>query len=188
MANEEIRGQTWDLDGEQLKPWLAAQRLYKAGFKDAKLLCTMWAIIEAESGGYLKAWHHNVVRNEDGTIFVSEGLMEVKSTDLGFIQKNIVHNPTVILPIAGEQSKLFVNDLFDAFPDLARGDESAEIAYNMYKSSLMAFPEYKGFRPWYAYSNGSYRKSIGRATVAVANFLALSEGLRPIPYVKRIES
>lgn len=176
---EEIRGITWDLDGEELSPWLAAQRLYKAGFKDAKLLCTMWAVIESESGGYLKAWHHNVERNPDGTILINQdGLMEIKSTDLGFIQKNIVHNPHKFLPVEGEQSKLFVADLFESFPDLARGDKSATIAYQMY---LL-----RGFQPWYAYSNGSYKKSLGRATVAVANYLALANGLRPIPYVERV--
>ncbi|MFI5405145.1 MAG: hypothetical protein ACHQ1D_01390 [Nitrososphaerales archaeon] len=177
---QEIKGVTWDLDGEQLEPYLAAQRLYKAGFKDADLLCTMWAVIEAESGGYLKAWHHNVERNEDGTIKIYDGyLMNVKSTDLGFIQKNIPHEPDILLPIQGDQSQLFVNDLFVAFPELARGDESAKIAYQMYKT--------RGFQPWYAYSNGSYKKSIGRGTAAVANFLALKNGLRPMPYVKRID-
>lgn len=180
MANEEIRGITWDLDGEQLKPWLAAQRLYKAGFKDANILAVMWAVIEAESGGYLKAWHHNVERDEEGKILVSEdGLMIVKSTDLGFIQKNIVHNPHVILPIEGNQSKLFVEDLFVAYPDLARADKSAEIAFNLYKT--------RGFQPWYAHSNGSYKKSMGRACAAVGNFIAIKNGLRPIPHVKRVE-
>lgn len=179
MANEEIRGITWDLDGEQLKPWLAAQRLYKAGFKDANLLATMWAVIEAESGGYLKAWHHNVERNLDGTILVIDGLMTVKSTDLGFIQKNIVHDPRQILPVEGNQSKLFVEDLFVAYPELARADSSAEIAFELYTR--------RGFQPWYAHGNGSYKKSMGRACAAVANFLALKNGLRPIPYVKRVE-
>lgn len=178
---EEIRGITWDLAGEELKPWLACQRLYKAGFKDAKTLAIMWATIESESGGYLKAWHHNVVRNEDGSIQkTADGLMVVKSTDLGFIQKNIVHNPQVLLPVAGDQSKLFVEDLFAANPDLARADQAAVIAFNMWKQ--------RGFQPWYAYTNGHYKKNLGRATVAVANYLALAFGLRPIPHVKRIES
>lgn len=181
MAIEEIRGVTWDLDGEQLKPWLVAQRLYKAGFKDADTLAVMWAVIEAESGGYLKAWHHNVTRNEDGSIKIfPDNLMEMKSTDLGLIQKNIVHNPTVLLPVEGNQSQLFVNDLFDAFPNLARGDKSATIAFNLWKT--------RGFQPWFAYTGGNYKKSLGRGFVAVANFLALKHGFRPIPYVKRIES
>lgn len=179
MAIEEIKGITWDLDGEQLHPWLAAQRLYKAGFKDADLLATMWATIESESGGYLMAWHHNVVRNSDGSIKkTDDGLMEVLSTDLGFIQKNVVHEPNIILPVTGEQSQLFVNDLFLANPQLANGQESANIAFNMYKQ--------RGFQPWYAYTNGHYKKNLGRATVAVANYLALKYGLRPMPYVRRI--
>jgi hypothetical protein len=176
---EEIRGVTWDFDGEQLDPWLAAQRLYKAGFKDAQELCVMWAVLESESGGYLKAWHHNVTRNEDGTIkLFDDYLMEVKSTDLGFIQKNVVHNPRPLLPVEGDQSQLFVDDLFVAFPALARGDESAVIARQLFVQ--------RGFQPWYAHTNGSYKKSMPRACAAVANFLALKNGLRPIPLVKRI--
>ena len=174
---EEIRGVTWDLWGEQLKPWIAAQRLYKAGFKDLDTLAVMWATIEAESGGYLQAWHHNVKRNPDGSIFRSEdGLFEVLSTDLGFIQKNMVHNPHAIL--SDEESPAMVRDLFDAFPDLARADKSAEIAHGMFLQ--------RGFDPWYAYKNGSYKKSMGRACAAVGNFVALKHGLRPIPYVQRV--
>lgn len=167
MAVEEIRGITWDLIGPELKPWQAAQRLYKAGFKDAKLLATMWAVLEAESGGYIRAWHHNVTRNEDGSIFRSEdGLMEIKSTDLGFIQKNIVHNPKVIMSMEGGESQAFVDDLFDAFPALARADESAKIAYELFKQ--------RGFQPWYAYSNGSYKKSLERGILAVGNYLGMA--------------
>lgn len=180
MAVEEIRGITWELDGEELKPWLAAQRLYKAGFKDAKVLAIMWATIEAESGGYLKAWHHNVTRNEDGTIKrTADGRMEVRSTDLGFIQRNVPHSPFVLLPTTGDESKLFVEELFTANPDLARADKSSEIAFQLWKQ--------RGFQPWYAYTNGHYKKSMDRACLAVANFLALANGLRPIPFAKRVE-
>jgi len=177
MAIEEIRGVTWDLWGPELKPWLACQRLYNAGFKDANLLATMWAVLEAESGGYLKAWHHNVTRNEDGSIFRdAQGFFEIKSTDLGFIQKNVVHSPKI--QMSDIESKAFVLDLFEAYPDLARADKSAAIAYDMYKQ--------RGFQPWYAYSNDSYKKSMGRACAAVGNFIALKNGLRPIPHVQRV--
>jgi len=174
--SEEIKGITWDLDGAELMPWLAAQRLYKAGFKDAKLLTTMWAVLEGESGGYLKAWHHNVSRNDDGSIKIINEMMEVKSTDLGFIQKNIVHTPKVLLPIVGDDSKNFVKVLFEVYPELARGDRSAEIAYKLYQD--------RGFQPWYAYTNGGYEKHLGKAVLAVGNYLALANGLRPMPYVK----
>lgn len=162
---EEIRGLTWDLNGEQLDPWQAAQRLYLAGFKDAQLLCKFWAVLEAESGGYLRAWHHNVERLPDGTILRdSQGRMTVKSTDLGFIQKNIVHDePVKILDEA--ESQAFVDSLFDQHPELANGAQSAEIAYNMFKQ--------RGFQPWYAYSNGSYKKSLERACLAVGNYLGM---------------
>jgi hypothetical protein len=177
---EEVRGLTWDLDGEQLEPWLAAQRLYKAGFKDADVLCTMWAIIEAESGGYLKAWHHNVKRTEDGQILYNDAnQMTVLSTDLGFIQKNVVHDPPVLIG-SPEEAQAFVDNLWVQHPELARGDESAEIAYLMYKQ--------RGYTPWYAFTNKSYMNSLGRGTVAVANYLALKHGFRPMPYVKRVVS
>lgn len=176
---EEIRGVTWDLDGAELLPWLAAQRLYKAGFEDAKLLTTMWAVIEGESGGYLKAWHHNVKRNDDGSIFRNEaGNMLIKSTDLGFIQKNVVHASPVEVATTGGEAKDFVDTLFKIYPELARGDDSAKIAYQMYKQ--------RGFQPWYAYTNGSYKKHLDQAVLAVGNYLALANGLRPTPFLKHV--
>lgn len=161
---EELYGITWGLWGEELEPWQAAQRLYRAGFTDAKELATFWAVLEAESGGYLKAWHHNVVRNLDGTIARdAEGRMTVRSTDLGFIQKNTVHDPPVKLKLEADASGGFVEGLFEALPELARGDESAAIARSMFES--------RGFQPWYAYSNGSYKRSLERGCLAVANYL-----------------
>ena len=176
---EEIKGITWDLDGAHLMPRLAAQRLYDAGFEDAKLLTTMWAVIDGESGGYLKAWHHNVKRNDDGSIFKNAaGNMLVKSTDLGFIQKNVVHASPVELPVTGGEAKDFVDMLFKIYPELARGDESAKIAHQMYMQ--------RGFEPWYAYTNGSYKKHLDQAVLGVANFLAQSNGLKPLPFVKPV--
>jgi hypothetical protein len=167
---EELIHITYDFDGERLEPWQAVQRLYLAGFVDPKLLAVGYAVMMGESGRYLKAWHHNVLRNEDGTILRSaDGLMEVKSTDLGFIQKNVVHNPHVVLPIEGDQSALFVEDLFAAYPKLARGDESAEIAYALYNSVSGGVK--RRWTPWYAWVNGNYRKGLPSACVAVGQFL-----------------
>jgi hypothetical protein len=151
--------------------------LYKAGFTEVKLLAIMWAIIESESGGYLKAWHNNVMRNEDGTIYLEDGKMIIQSTDLGFIQKNVVHNPPVKLEPTAEKIQPFIDSLFEANPDLARGDKSAEIAYQLYKS--------RGFQPWYAYSNGSYKRNISRGCLAVGNMLGLILGQRPVPLLQR---
>lgn len=162
---EEIRRVTWDLEGEELRPWQAAQRLYRAGFVDAKELATMWAVLEAESGGYLKAWHHNVARNPDKTIArSSDGTMSVLSTDLGFIQRNVRHNPPVKLSINEASSRTFVATLFEKYPELADGQKSAAIARELFVE--------RGYQPWYAYSNASYEKSLPRACEAVGNFLA----------------
>ena len=164
MAVEEIRNVTWGFAGEELKPWQAAQRLYKAGFTDAKTLALIWAVIEAESGGYLKAWHHNVEREDDGSIKRdASGRMTVKSSDLGFIQRNVPHSPNVKLEMTEQASGAFVDQLFAAHPELARGDASAKIAFQLYSA--------RGFQPWYAYANGSYRRSLERACLAVGNFL-----------------
>jgi len=174
---EEIKGVTYNFYGEQLEPWQAAQRLYNAGFKETKLLAIMWAVMEGESGGYLKAWHHNVLRDEAGNIARdTEGKFTVNSTDLGFIQKNVVHNPPKKL--LDSESQVFVDRLFDDNPRLANGQESANIAWAMYKE--------RGFSPWYAYTNGSFERSLPRACVAVGNFLGNAFGLRPKPLVRRI--
>lgn len=161
---EEIRGVTWGLDGDQFKDWQAAGRLYSAGFKDAQILGKMLAIIAGESGWFLKAWHHNVARDDAGAILRdSEGKFTVLSTDLGFIQKNIPHNPHVKL--ADSESQGFVDNLFLHYPELARGDSSSLIAWNMYQN--------RGFQPWYAYSNGGYLKHLDKACLAVGNYLGL---------------
>jgi len=161
---QEILHVTYGLDGEQLDGWQAAQRLYLAGFKDAQTLGRMLAIIAGESGWYLKAWHHNVLHDADGNIIRdADGRFTVTSTDLGFIQKNIPHSPVV--KIVDSESQAFVDSLFDDFPDLAFGDKSSAIAYSMYKA--------RGFQPWYAYSNDSYKRHLDRACLAVGNYLGM---------------
>jgi hypothetical protein len=165
----EIRGVTFGFDGEQLEPQQAAQRLYKAGFKDAKVLAIMWAILEGESARYLKAWHHNVARDDDGSIIRDDiGRFAVKSTDLGFIQRNVVHSPPK--KVTDAESPVFVESLFTANPDLARGDKSAEIAFALYQD--------RGYQPWYAYSNRGYRRHREAACSAVREYLRVVFGLR----------
>lgn len=160
---EEVRGITWDLEGAKLDPWQGIQRLYLAGFKDIRLVGTFWSVLEAESASYLMAWHHNVTRNADGSIFVSEdGLIEIRSTDLGYIQRNIVHEPRVQVAYEGDESRLFVHDLFASFPQLANGQKSAEIAWELFSK--------RGFQPWYAHSNGSYLKHMPNAPLALGNY------------------
>ena len=167
LVSEEIRGVTWDLEGPQLNPWQAAQRLYHAGFKDARVLAEMWATLEGESARYLKAWHHNVLRDENGQIVrTGEGRLKILSTDLGFIQRNVARDAPVAL--LDEECATYAQDLFVAHPDLALGDKSAEIAWGLFKT--------RGFQPWYAHTNGHHRKHLGNACLAVGNFLAVAHG------------
>lgn len=160
---QEIQHVTWGLDGEQLAPWQSIQRIYRAGFTDLKICATMYAVIYYESGNYLKAWHHNVKRNADDTIYTMDGKMTVYSTDLGYIQKNIDHTPDVVIPATAEASAAFVETLWLKYPSLSKGDQSATVAHDLYLA--------RGFDPWYAYKNGNYKKAFPDACVAVGNFL-----------------
>lgn len=167
MAIEEIKGVTYDFQGARLNSWQAAQRLYKAGFVDAKLCAIGYAVMMGESGRYLKAWHNNVVRNEDGTIQLDgEGKMIVKSTDLGFIQRNVVHNPQKVIPVDPIDAQTLIDSLFEQNPDLADGQKSSEIAWELFQA--------RGWQPWYAHTNGSYKKGLPSAAVAIGRFLAMS--------------
>jgi hypothetical protein len=168
MATEYLPGISYGFYGQRLDTVQRVQRLYFAGFKDADLLALAYAVMMGESGGYLKAFHHNVERNEDGTIKREEvdGLtfMRVKSTDLGFIQRNVVHANKPLVELTEGASKAFVDDLFLANPKLANGWESCKIAWQLYQQ--------RGFDPWYAYSNGGWKRSIGHASLAVGKWLA----------------
>jgi hypothetical protein len=163
---EEIRDITWGFAGAQLYPWQAAQRLYKAGFVDAKLLAVAWAVMEAESGGYLKAFHHNVRRNPDGTILRNGNQMTVVSTDLGFIQRNVFHSGGRQIEISAAASAAFLEALFDDNPELADGQASAEIAHDLFVD--------RGWQPWVAHRNLSYKRSLPRGGEAVGNYLGAS--------------
>jgi hypothetical protein len=164
---QEIFDLTWSWGtGPQLAPWQAAQRLYLAGWTDAKELAVAWAVMEAESGGYVKAWHHNVRRDEDGMVALDDqGHMTVLSTDLGFVQRNVVHNGQVGVKVEfmEDASQEFVAWLFERNPSLALGSESAAVGYAMWETREWA--------PWVAYRNGSYRRSLPRGCEAVANYL-----------------
>jgi hypothetical protein len=160
----EIKDVTFGLDGDRLQGWQAAQRLYAAGFTDAKALATALAVMAMESGYYLKAWHHNIVRDGDGNIVRdANGAFTVMSTDLGFVQRNVPHSPFVKL--TDDESGAFVDNLFLEHPELARGDSSAKIAHSLY--------EQRGWQPWVAYSSGNYKKALADSCVAVANLLGL---------------
>jgi hypothetical protein len=168
LTREEIRGVTWDLGGWRLYPRQKAQYAYGGGFADVKLLQDAIATFDGESGGYLKAWHYNVRRNDDGTIFRDdEGRFIAKSVDLGWIQKNIL---LMNKALHDEEAADFVEEIFtQGHPELARPLFSATIAYEMYLV--------RGWEPWYAYTNGGYKRHLGKSCLAIGNWLAFEDGL-----------
>lgn len=156
----EQRGVTWDLEGWRLYPFQQAQFLYGAGLTDASELATMIAVLHAESGAYLLAWHHNVEE-------MGEDEMTVKSTDLGWMQRNVVHSPPVTIPKSG--GRQLAHDLFVAYPNLGKARPSATLAKQFYDNY--------SFSRWYAWLNGSWENHRGHAVLAVGNFLAVKLGL-----------
>jgi hypothetical protein len=56
------------------------------------------------------------------------------------------------------------NELFEQNPDLADGQKSADMAWELFQT--------RGWQPWYAHTNGSYKKGLPSACVAVGKYLA----------------
>jgi len=158
--------------GDQLVPPQAANRLYYGGFKDSKILTLMWAITYGESAHFLRSWHHNVQRTQDGEILRDENnKIVILSTDLGFVQRNVIHDPWVHK--ADVECKDYANELFAEYPEYSNGQASANEAHTLFLQ--------RGFEPWYAYVNGGYRQHRKNAALAVANFLAVEFGLTSGP-------
>lgn len=166
---------TWDLAGERLYPFQAAQYLYNAKtvkgaatihpFREAKTLTIGCAVMGGESDWRLRSWHANVARNEDGTIKRdAQGRITVKSIDLGWIQRNA---DVADLPYPDEEIEPLVLGLFDSeqFGYLDRPALAADEAARLYVE--------RGWQPWVAYGNGGYRRHLPNAGLAVANFLAV---------------
>lgn len=170
---EYIKDVTHGFAGPRLDGWQLAQRGYRAGFTDAKVLAIFVAVMRAESGGYLRAYHNNVAREEDGSIsrFEAEDgtqLMQVRSTDLGLIQRNVPHDPPRMIAMDGQSVAFFINELFAEHSDLANGQESADVARTLYVRSVR---EGRPWAPWVAYRNGGYRNGLPSACTAIANYL-----------------
>jgi hypothetical protein len=177
---EEIWNVTWSFGtGPRLDPIQSMQRLYAAGFKDASLLCVAYATMMSESGRYLKAWHANVVRNVDGTVkrIVRESdpgkeYMLVKSIDLGYCQFNVTFNPWIEIEISETVILPWVETLFEEHPEYANAWEACVIAWDFFTR--------RGWTPWYAHTNGSYKRGLPSASLAVARFLRMKHvGDRP---------
>ena len=159
-------GIIYSFDGTRLSPQQSVDRLYKAGFTDVQTLAVGYATMMGESGRYLRAWHNNVNRNADGSIALdAQGQMIVTSTDMGYIQRNIKHTPAVHLLPEADVVRPFIDDLFTAHPELARADESAKIAKQLYDSAGGKWT------PWFAFDNGNYKKGLPSACSAIDTYL-----------------
>lgn len=177
---EHIRGINWDFDGVQLSHVQTIQRIITAGFPIWKAdpqphspALDMFAIVEGESGEYTRAWHANVVREEDGTIsrFERDGktYMRVKSVDLGFMQFNTdVFGDWVEIEMTQDAVAQFIDTMFDENPDLGRADLAAKRAFTLWKQ--------RGFQPWFGYKPGTpeFRKKKRYGAIAFAQWLVNS--------------
>lgn len=182
VAIPEIRDVTFGLWGSELPEHAAIQRLVRAGFpvwvpshldveSPHSPLLEMFAIIEGESGSYVKAWHANVLRDPPftGQIVLDEmGMMTIKSIDLGFIQLNVNVVPDATVTPNEPTMAAYVQSQFDHHPELARADLSAMIAHDLWLE--------RGFKPWFAYKPGTdnYRQKKARGAKAIGNWLARS--------------
>lgn len=165
---EEIRGVTYDFDGARLEYFQMAQRFWKAGFKDLELLVECVATMYGESGGYLKAWHHNVVRDSDGNIQRdAQGRLGIKSTDCGLVQHNMPFPSPVW--VADDVAANVAETLFAENPELTDGQKQANWAFGMWKN--------RGFQPWYAHEFWQTPGKLKMAVHAVADFLSVKYGL-----------
>lgn len=166
LTVEEISNVTWGFRGQRLDGWQSIQRLYIGGFKDAVLLGIAHAVMTAESGRYLEAFHLNVVRDSTGAIVrTDEGKMIVKSVDLGFCQFNTPLDPWREMEMTQEATTAFIDEMYLKYPEYTRADLSGEIAWEFYTR--------RKWQPWYAYSNNSYKKGLPSSCSAVGNYLGM---------------
>lgn len=159
-------GIIYSFDGARLSHQQAVDRLYRAGFHDVRELTVGFATMMGESGCYLKAWHNNCDLNDDGTVKLdADGKITIRSTDLGFIQRNVHHKePVKLLPVK-EDVAAFIAVLYQEHPELANAGESALIARQLYEAAGHSW------KPWFAWVNGSYRRSLPTACRAVEQYL-----------------
>lgn len=171
---EHIKNINYGFGGVQLAEWQTVQRLVRSGFSDLRVLGTMFAIVEGESGGYTRAFHCNVDRTLDAdgnkNLIVRKQIngkdyMYVKSVDLGFMQFN------TDLPGVGQWVEMneeivagFIKKMFDAESWKADAQLSSEHAYEMYLQ--------RGFHPWYAYKPNDvhFQEKKREAGKAIANY------------------
>jgi hypothetical protein len=171
---EHIYKINYGFGGVELAEWQAIQRLVRSGFTDLRVLGTMFAIVEGESGSYTRAFHCNVDRTLDADgkrdLIVRKEIngvecMHVNSVDLGFMQFNTdIPGAGIWLEMREEVVADFIKTMFAAEPWKADAQRSSERAYEMYLQ--------RGFQPWYAYQPDEvhFQEKKRRAGKAIANY------------------
>src|SRR4030095_12018821 len=134
----EIKGTTWDFDGNRLSVRSALALFYVVGFRGRSTLTTIAAVTAAESQRYARAWHHNHEHNPDGTNAYRNdtGELIIFSTDHGLTQLN------------REDMAPFSDPIWD--PKV-----NAKLARQLWRV--------RGFQPWAAFNSGAYEKFLPEA-------------------------
>jgi urease accessory protein UreH len=139
----EVKGVTWDFDGNQIDRKNALALCYAQGFNHVHQCITAASVMTAESQRYAKAWHHNHEHDSDGNNVVRNdtGEIIILSTDRGLFQINDVAQPNV-----SEE------EAFDA-------KINVDAAHKIYRT--------RGdkFTAWAAYNSGAYLKYVPEFTV-----------------------
>ena len=130
----EVKGVTWDFEGNQLSIRSTLALAYVCGFRGRDLV-TAVAVCTAESQRYAKAYHRNHEHEADGsnTIGNDGEFVYIRGVDHGLMQINLDE----LLP--------FDDGIFD--PKI-----NMKSARRMYRD--------RGFQPWAAYNSGAYERYV----------------------------
>lgn len=139
------------LKGKQWLPRDVAKLLYDTGWKEPRNLALMVATVGGESDYYSEAEGD---QHPDGTI--DEGMFQLSSIHMqawGFDSlasfKTMAYDPT----------------------------KAVSYARTLWETDKMNGGT--GFGPWYAFSDGGYKRHLKGAIIGVANMLLVMEGLEP---------
>ena len=129
----EVKGVTWDFEGNQLSIRQTLALCYVSGFR-GKDLVTAVAVATAESQRYAKAYHRNHEHNEDGSNVVRNDtgdFVYIKGVDHGLFQLNRPERLPFDDPIFNPKT-------------------NAKAAHRLYRD--------RGFQPWAAYNSGAHER------------------------------
>ncbi len=152
------------LQGPQWKPREVLRLLWDNHWKDANILMTMGAVVNAESNNFAHAWHWNDPADGlDGS--TDWGMFMENDGNKGGVSPDAQGNPQPGGIKTVEEITAFRDKMWD--PYLA-----APVARKQYVD--------RGFKPWAAYENKAYLHYIPTECTAMANMLAILNGLAPV--------